>query len=99
MKKRDSFTEAAAETVAIQALTYIAADAERLGGFLSLTGIGPDQIRAAARTPGFLAGVLDHIVADEALLVGFAAAADLKPEHVVRARAALGSADWERELP
>src|SRR5882672_9143271 len=73
MKQRLSMTAEAAETLAIQALTYIAGDGERLGRFLAVTGIGPAQIRAASSEPGFLLGVLDHLAGDERLLSGFAA--------------------------
>lgn len=94
-----SLTQEVAEHVAIQALTFIAGDAERLGGFLAATGIGPDQIRTAAREPAFLSGVLDYLSTDESLLVAFAADADFPPELVETARAVLGSGDWERDVP
>src|SRR5581483_5652185 len=98
MKTRLSGAREAAEKLAIQALTYIAQDGERLGAFLAATGIGPDQIRVAAREPGFLAGVLDYLAGDESLLTGFAAEAGIEPKHVGAARAALGGT-WEREIP
>ena len=98
MKLRSSLTQEAAEALAIQALTFIAADAERLGRFLAATGIGPAEIRAAAREPGFLVGVLDHLAADERLLTGFAAETGTDPSDVGKALAALG-AHWERETP
>jgi hypothetical protein len=88
----------AAEALAVQVLTFIAADPERLGRFLAITGIGPTEIRAAARTPGFLAGVLDYVAGDEALLVAFAADAAFPPTTVEKARAALGGG-WERDTP
>src|SRR5262249_36350748 len=53
--------QAGAGGLAVAALGFIAAEPERLGRFLALSGIGPDSIRAAAREPQFLAGVLDHI--------------------------------------
>jgi len=99
MKRRGSFTTEGAETLAIQALSFIASDPERLGTFLAISGIGPDQIRTAATEPGFLTGVLDHVASDESLLVAFARDAGIKPEEVMRARGALGGADWEREVP
>ena len=40
-----------AETIAVSALAFIAADGELLPRFLSLTGIEAHQIRAAAAEP------------------------------------------------
>jgi hypothetical protein len=79
----------AAETLAVQALTFIAQDGERLGRFLAITGIGPAEIRDAAREPNFLAGVLDHVMADETLLLAFAEHAGIDPAEIPRARAML----------
>jgi uncharacterized protein DUF3572 len=89
----------AAEALAIQALSFIAADPERLGRFLAATGIGPGDIRAAAREPLFLAGVLDHISADERLLLAFATDAKSDPQTIVRAQSVLSGRRYERELP
>ena|SRR5579864_6141620 len=75
--------------LAIAALTFLAADAERLGRFLALTGIAPASLRAAAREPGFLLGVLDHLAADEDLLVAFAQERGIDPPDVLQARDAL----------
>jgi Protein of unknown function (DUF3572) len=99
MKLGPPLTEDAAEGLAIQALTFIAGDAERLGRFLAITGIGPNEIRAAAHESGFLIGVLDHLAGDERLLAAFAAEAGIDPPDVERARAALGGTPWEREIP
>ncbi len=67
MKARGPMTPEAAEGIAIQALSFIAGDGERLGSFLAATGIGPTEIRAASRQPGFLAGVLQYLASDERL--------------------------------
>jgi hypothetical protein len=99
MKRQQSVTPEAAEVLAIQALNYIAVDAERLGRFLALTGIGPGEIRAAAREAAFLAGVLDHVAGSEALLLEFAGDAGIDPAEIAKARAALGGQGWEREVP
>jgi len=88
----------AAEGLAIQALTFIAQDGERLGRFLAEAGLGPAEIRAAAREPGFLAGVLDHVASDQRLIESFAADAGLHPSEIDKARRELGG-DWEREVP
>jgi Protein of unknown function (DUF3572) len=79
----------AAELLAIQALTFLAEEPERLARFLALAGIGPEAIRAAASEPRFLNGLLDHIASDEALLLQFAAQAGVDPAEIGRARAAL----------
>jgi hypothetical protein len=99
MKQARPPTREIAETVAIQALTYIAADAERLGRFLAVTGVGPAEIRNAAADPAFLIGVLEYLMTDEALLTGFAAEAGLRPEDPAKAFVVLGGHDWEREVP
>ncbi|HVZ53477.1 MAG TPA: DUF3572 domain-containing protein [Pseudolabrys sp.] len=92
-------TAQAAEELAIQALSFIAADGDRLGRFLAVTGIGPGEIRAAAREPGFLTGVLDYLVGDERLVTAFAAESAIDPADIARAHAALGGTPWERAVP
>lgn len=86
-----------AETMAVQALGFLAADAERLGRFLALTGLGPENLRAAAASSGFLASVLAHVAQDERLLLAFASDAGISPERVGDAARRLGgppSADF-----
>jgi hypothetical protein len=99
MKRRGSMTQQAAEALAIQALTYIAGDGEQLGRFLAVTGIGPTEIRAASREPGFLAGVLQYLASDEALAAAFAAETQCRPEDIANANVALGGEPWERSVP
>jgi hypothetical protein len=79
-----------AEMLAIQALAFIAEEPERLNRFLGMTGIPLAQIRDAAHEPGFLAGVLEHMLGDESLLIAFAEAAGIDPAQVARAHGALG---------
>jgi hypothetical protein len=97
MPKETRVTREMAENLAIQALGFLAGDPERLGGFLAATGIGPDMIRQAAADPQFLAGVLDHIAADEPLLRGVAEHAGVSPETVERAHLML-SGTHQREI-
>ncbi len=99
MKQAPQLTQERAEALAIQALTFIAGDAERLGRFLAVTGIGPAEIRAAAGEPGFLAGVLEYMASDEKLIGAFADENGLNPADVGKARVALGGQPWEREQP
>ena len=99
MKQSHPLTREQAEGLAIQALTYIAGDGERLGRFLAVTGIGPAEIRAAAREPGFLAGVLEYMASDELLISAFAGENGLSPADIERSRTALAGGHWERDLP
>jgi len=99
MKSPRSMPAELAEGLAIQALSYIAGEPERLDRFLSVTGIGPDQIRAAAGEPGFLAGVLAYLASDETLASAFTAEAGCWPADIARAHIALGGEPWEREIP
>ena len=98
MIKRARPTREAAEMLAIQALAFIAEEPERMGAFLGATGIAPEAIRGAARSGDFLAGVLEHILADESLLLGFAESVGRDPAEIARARGALGG-QWERDVP
>ena len=90
MKSRDNKQDASsANEIAVLALVFLAEDNDRLGHFLALSGLDPRTIREAARDPGFLVGVLDHLMGDEKLLVAFAAGNDLRPQQITDARAAL----------
>ena len=84
--------------LAIQVLGFIAAEPERLDAFLAATGLTPDRLRKSATAPDFLGGVLEHMLADESLLLAFAESAAIDPAAVARARNALGG-NWERDLP
>lgn len=88
-----------AEIVAIQALSFVAADPERLGLFLAETGIGPDTLRNAAGDPNFLASVLDFVMRDDATVQAFASASQLHPTNIAAARQVLGDRHWERDVP
>jgi hypothetical protein len=91
MKRPQGGTREAAEITAIQALTFIGEEPERLARFLDMTGIEAEQIRSAAREPGFLVGVLEHMLGDESLLTAFASSAGIDPAEIARARGALGN--------
>ena len=87
-----------AETLAIQALAFMAEEPERFNGFLAATGLSIEHIRTAANEPGFLAGVLEHMLADEILLVAFADSVGIDPADIARAHNALANDD-ERDEP
>ena len=99
MKKPVHNPREVAEIVAIQALSFIAADPERLGLFLAESGIGPETLRTAATNPQFLAHVLDFVMRDDATVKALATATQLHPTNIAAARQVLGDPDWERDVP
>ena len=87
-KAQETLRESA-EAVAIEALSFIAAEPERLSRFLALSGLDAVNLRQIAAQEGFLAGVMEHIASDEALLLEFAAASGRAPEEIAAACRAL----------
>lgn len=73
-------------TIALNALAYLAGDEDWLNHFLSATGMDLGDLKAGAGDIGFLAGLMDYFLQNEALLLAFAASEELAPETIVRAR-------------
>ena len=99
MKKSIHKPREVAEIVAIQALSFVAGDPERLGLFLAESGIGPETLRTAAANPHFLVNVLDFVLRDDATVKAFAAASKLHPTNIAAARQALSDPNEERDVP
>jgi len=78
-----------AEEIATQALVQLTKEPELVGRFLAVSGIGPESIRSAAAEPGFLAGVLEFYMGDEALLLTFCENTGVRPTMIAAARYAL----------
>lgn len=88
-----------AEAIGVAGLIFLAADIQRLGRFLALTGLGPAELKAEARTPRMLAAVLDHLLQDESLLLVFAATNQLAPEDIAPAQRLLAVQAGEKPDP
>jgi hypothetical protein len=86
LEKRPYLDREGAERLAISALSFLAETPDTLARFLALTGIGPADVRRAATDPGFLVGVIDFLLGDEALLIAFAEDAGLPPERIGKAK-------------
>jgi hypothetical protein len=99
LKKSVQNPREVAEIVAVQALSFIAGEPERLGTFLAESGIGPETLRTAAADPRFLANVLDFVMRDDATVKAFADASKLHPTNIAAARQVLGDLHWERDVP
>ena len=89
MRKPTRNPREVAEIVAVQALSFIAGEPERLGAFLAESGLGPETLRSAAANPQFLAHVLDFVMRDDATVKAYAAASQLHPTNIAAAHQAL----------
>ncbi|MHA3977631.1 DUF3572 domain-containing protein [Halovulum sp. GXIMD14794] len=85
----NSISSERAESIAIAALGFIAAEPERAGAFLGATGASVEDLRQRARDPEFLGFVLDFLLQDDQAVMDFASEMPCRPEDVLRARAAL----------
>lgn len=87
----------AAETLALQALGWLASQDDLFPVFVGSTGVAPADLAQRAAEPEFLASVLDFILMDDRWVMDFCAAAGVPPDQPLRARHALpgGAApDW-----
>lgn len=82
-----------AETLALQAFTWLCDDPALRDGFLRETGMAPADIARSLNAPTFLAAVMDFLLADDSRVLAFCAAHDLRPEEPMRARAHLPGGD------
>ena len=78
-----------ASTLALMALAWCLEDSRRAARLLDLTGLTTNDLRARAAEPGLQAAVLGFLEAHEPDLLACAAALELRPETLVRARAEL----------
>jgi hypothetical protein len=83
--------------MAVRALAFVAGDSALLPRFLALSGIEARDIRGAAAQPGFLAGVLQFVLAHEPTLMQFAQDAGIDPAEVATACRALPFGDDAKE--
>ena len=80
--KRQPIDRDAAEAIALQGLAFLAAEPARVRRFLLATGIEPAEMRVRANTPELMSAVLEHLAADESLLLVFAATQKIAPESI-----------------
>jgi hypothetical protein len=85
-----------AETLALEALAFIAASAVDLARFVENSGITPNELRARAEEPAVLAAALAFLLADDERLLAFCAEQGIEPKDVHWAEHALqhGRKPW-----
>jgi hypothetical protein len=88
-KRAAAPSKSEARSIALRSLVFLAADDDRMGRFLALTGVDPGDIRALMGEEGFQIALLAHVCGDEPLLIAFSAEENLSPESVVAAMMAL----------
>jgi hypothetical protein len=93
----DNATPRDPETIAIEALGFIAQDHELLHRFFAVSGLQAITLRHASVEPGFLGGVLEFILAHEPTLLRFAEATGIDPAAIAKARRALPLGDEPHE--
>lgn len=87
----------AAETLALDALAWLAGNEDLLPVFMGATGAGAEDLRSRAGEPEFLGSVLDFLMMDDAWVIAFCEARGLPFDTPMRARAALpggGEVHW-----
>jgi hypothetical protein len=89
MLQRNPDEHERAEAMAVRILGFLASDSSRLEGFLRVSGIEPHEVRQAAGSPGFLAGVMDYALQDEKLLLAFCESEDIDPKLIGKLRRSL----------
>jgi Protein of unknown function (DUF3572) len=81
--------EEEALALALRALAHLAGDEATLQRLMAETGLDARTLKGSAAEPQLLAGALDFLFADEALLMAFCKAEAVPPGAVIKARAAL----------
>lgn len=76
-----------AEMIGLQALGWLAGNEEVLPQFLNATGASIGDLAAGATNPAFLGSVLDFLLMDDAFVIAFCDAANLRYTQPMEARA------------
>ena len=84
--RRGGMDRERAEEIGIAALGFLSEEPQRLGRFLSLSGMSPGELTTQASEPHMLAAILAYVLNDESLLLVFAAEKQIDPEHVTPAQ-------------
>ena len=84
-----SAAQEAAETLALEALAWLAASDDLLDNFMGATGASRDDLRVRAQDPDFLASILDFLMMDDNWVIAFCGAYGHPNEAPMRARMAL----------
>ncbi len=82
-------TQESAETLALNALGWLANNDDLMPVFMGATGVAETDLKAQLADPMFLGAVLDFIMLDDAWVMAFCDASNLPYDRIMQARAAL----------
>ena len=71
--------------LAARMLEWLSRDAGRLRQFMALTGYAPDDMMRDIESPALLRAAMEHLMADEALLLQFCADTGTPPQDCAHA--------------
>lgn len=89
MRLKTSHTGAENGDIPLKYMAYLASDSDRLMRFCESSGLGQRDLQERLPDPDFQAFLLDFLLQDESELLAFAGECNLRPESIMRARAAL----------
>lgn len=81
----------APETIALEALAFLAGDETEIGRFLRFSGLDPARLRAEAGSPDTLRAVMEYVLGHENTARNFAEEHGYRPEQLARAAHRLGA--------
>ena len=89
MKNTSSYSSDDASDIAVQVLTFVTQDENRLSRFLDFTGWTPATLSSPKSQSAILLSVLEYLMSEEDLLLTFAANSRIDPGNIAIARNAL----------
>ncbi len=84
----------AAQTLALNVLSWLLGQDELIGAFLNASGAQPQDMAALAQTPMFQGAVLDFLMEDDSRIMAFCDAHSMPYTAIQTARAALPGAQY-----
>lgn len=82
-----------ASDIAIQALTFLTQEENRLSRFLDITGWTPANLASPDSRSIILVSVLEYLMSNEDILLTFAANSRIEPGDIIKAHNALQAVD------
>ena len=82
-------TQEVAETLALNAVSWLVGQPDLLNVFMGSTGIGEHEIKTRLQDPDFMAAVLDFLLMDDRFVLDFCDAQGIPAENLLHARSAL----------